>query len=145
MHQELGRGDVRGGEGQGENLGAVAAVGQPHVEHVVFLLLQPAADGEGLLQVFGQVHHAIAHVGADGGGPQVIHGRRRSPGGQHGIVHLAALIRQHGDLSRDKRVIGALLADERHIGVALAEGGDGVVRGREGDNLHRPARRLRRQ
>ena len=51
---------------------------------------------------------------------------------EQGVVQLAALGGHHGDLSH-------ISGDPRHIGVALSEGGDSVVRSAEGDYLHRAA------
>ena len=131
LHDELRRGLVGGGEGEGDNGGAVGPVGvrQPEVDRVGGLLLQPpVVDAEGVLDVLLQGAHAVAQRAGDGGGLQLIDRGRLGILGHKGVVEHAVLVGgYHGHA-----VLGG---GGGHVGIARVEGGHGVVRGGEGDHL----------
>ena len=131
IYDELRRRFVIGDKGDAGDAGLVDAVriGEEEVDHVGGLLLQKlVVHAEGTLGVLGHVPHAVAQRAGNGASLQFVLRGSHRPLGQQGIVELAVLI---GHDYYDA-VLGR---DLGHAGIACVEGGLGVVRSGEGDNL----------
>ena len=132
---------IQRGDGELLHRGALAVVGvvEPEVEVVGGFLLQIGGvhTGDQQRRVLLHVHHAVAQIAGDGAGFEV--GRRGRHGalGQQRVIE-AAVLGGHDHGLHDLLLAGGVRFGEGHVGVRIAggEGGDRVIRGGEGRDLH---------